>query len=269
MKLFFKYHNTRYKLSDTLCVKNDAFSLVEVLTALTILALVASSVIIVIDRSICSAADSQLQMQAFEVAHENMETLLCKTSVEQIRDSGVSDKYPGITWQTSVETFFEPITARMWLRGVCRADYTDSKNSRQTVELTNWLTGLTTMELLQIMWQQEEESINNQILKTIEQAANYASVDVKTVEQWLDNGLSTTEEGYFVKSNLELFKNAGGNPSQQDKDSQVQSKGDLQTLQKQQGWRDQKDPLTGLTYGELEKMDITEIMNVLQSQGKV
>jgi prepilin-type N-terminal cleavage/methylation domain-containing protein len=210
MKLFFKHHNITHNLHIALrtkqyvscSAKNNAFSLIEVLTALTILALVATSVIVVIDRSICSAADSQLQMQAFEVAHENMEALLCKTSVEQIRDSGISNKYPGISWQTVVETFFEPITARMWLRGVCRADYTDSKNRQQTVELTNWLTGLSTMELLQIMWQQEEESADNQLLKTIEQAANYAGVDVNSVEQWLDNGMATTEDGAFVKSNL-------------------------------------------------------------------
>ena len=60
-----------------------AFSLTEVLTALTILAIMSSSVFVVIDRCITSSTNSVLQMHAFEVARENMEALLTKDSVQE------------------------------------------------------------------------------------------------------------------------------------------------------------------------------------------
>jgi prepilin-type N-terminal cleavage/methylation domain-containing protein len=273
MKFHFKdISNTRpgvlhkgYKLCS---IKPKAFSLIEVLAALVILAFVASSVMIVIDRSLCAASDSELQMQAFETARENLELLLCKTTVELTSEYGISSKYPGIRWQTVVETFFEPITAMMWLRGVCRADYTNSKNQTQTVELSNWICGLSNMELLQVMWQQEANKTTDQLLNSIEQAAAYAAVDVNTIEQWLNNDLCVTEDGAFVKSNLDLYKQTDGNPSRQQKDAQVQSLSDLQSLQKQQNWRSQKDPRTGLTYGELEKMNIADILSAIGSKGQ-
>jgi len=92
-----------------------AFSLVEVVTALAILALISSSVLVVINRCVASTADLSLRMQAFEVARENMEKLLASTLVQEKIEYGESDKYPEITWHTVVETFYEPITARMWL----------------------------------------------------------------------------------------------------------------------------------------------------------
>ncbi|MFA5252310.1 MAG: type II secretion system protein, partial [Phycisphaerae bacterium] len=76
-----------------------AFSLVEVMTALIILALISSSVLVVINRCMASAADSSLRMQAFEVARDNMETLLSRDEVEETVEYGSSDKYPEIKWQ--------------------------------------------------------------------------------------------------------------------------------------------------------------------------
>jgi len=147
--------NTRYKIRDTL--HGRAFSLIEVVVALGILALISSSVLVVINRCVTSAADSAQRYQAFEVARDNMEALLSKNSVKEMAEFGSSDKYPGIQWQTVVETFYEPITARMWIQAICSAEYTDTAGNLQTIELTHWLTDLTKKQLLQIMEERKKE----------------------------------------------------------------------------------------------------------------
>ncbi len=129
----------------------SAFSLIETVTALIILAIISSSVFAVINRCMSSVADSALRMQAFEVSRKNMETLLVKDSVAEMVEYGSSDKYPEIQWQTTVETFYEPITERMWIQAVCSAEYTDTAGDVQAVELTHWLTDLTKKQLIQII----------------------------------------------------------------------------------------------------------------------
>jgi len=264
----------RSKTRDT---GKKAFSLVEVMMALAILALISSSVLVVIDRCIASAADSVLRMKAFEVARENMEQLLASASVKESVEYGISEKYPDIGWQTVVETFYEPITARMWIRGVCSSQYNDPNGQEQTVELTNWLTDLTKEQLLQIMKQDEDElgDLNAELIETMEDAAEYAGVDVETIEQWLQNGLLTTEDGSFIKGNLDLYMNSKGEPSAEEKNQQAKSIADLKNKKSkpgegssadQQAWQDEIDPKTGLTYGELEKKDFSEIWEIMQNQ---
>lgn len=133
------------------------FSLMEAMAALIILALVSSGVLVVINRCMASAANLAIRMQAFEVARENMETLLSMDSVEETVEFGSSDKYPEVRWQNTVEMFYEPITARMWVRAVCSAEYTDTEGEVQTVELTHWLTDLTKMQLIQMIKQMQRE----------------------------------------------------------------------------------------------------------------
>ena len=242
-----------------------AFSLAEVLTALMILALMSSSVLVVINRCITSSTNSVLQMHAFEVARENMETLLSEDSVKETIEYGTSDKYPEIEWTTVVETFYEPITSSMWLRGVCSAEYEDASKKKQTVELTHWLTGLTKEQLLQIMNQQGEELLAAQLLETIEEAADYANVDTQTIEKWIDNGMKTTEDGFFIKSNLDIYIQTDGNPSPEDKNRQIASRAELKG--QNSGQSDGNiDPKTGLPYEELEKMDISQIWDILKNQ---
>ena len=130
-----------------------AFSLVETVTALIILAITTSSVLVVINRCVSSTADSAIRRQAFEVARDNMETLLTSTSVSERVEAGTSDKYPQIQWQTTIEPFYEPVTKRMWVQAVCSAEYTDTAGELQTVELTHWLTDLTKEQLLEIIEQ--------------------------------------------------------------------------------------------------------------------
>ena len=123
----------RYQLS-----AKAAFSLVEVVVALVILAFISSSVLVVINRYMAAAADSVLRMQAFEVARTNMEKLLTADSATDSVEFGTSEMYPDIEWETVVETFYEPLTSRMWVQAVCSAEYTDSEGEVQEIELTHW-----------------------------------------------------------------------------------------------------------------------------------
>ena len=134
-----------------------AFSLVEVVTALFILAFICSTVLTIYNRCIISATDSTLKIHALEVARGNMEALLSRDSVQQMTEYGQSDKYPEIEWQTAVETFYEPLTSRMWVQAICSAQYIDSADQQQSVELTHWLTNLSKEDVLKILEQQEKE----------------------------------------------------------------------------------------------------------------
>lgn len=147
-----KPNTIRYALNT-----KKAFGLIETVAALAILALVSSSVLVVINRCMASATNSAMRMKAFEVARENMETLLAKNSVAEMVEYGNSDKYPEIQWQTTIETFYEPITARMWIQAICSAEYADTTNDTQSVEFTHWLTNLTKTQLLQIIEEKQKE----------------------------------------------------------------------------------------------------------------
>ena len=243
--------------------------------AVIILGLVCSSVLVVIDRCVDSAAKSVLRMQALEVARENMETLLASTSVKESIEYGLSEKYPDVGWQTVVETFYEPITSRMWIRGVCSAQYNDPNGQEQTIELTHWLTDLTKEQLLQLEKRDEDElgDMATELIETLEDAADYAGVDVETIEQWLQNGLLTTEDGSFIKDNLDIYMRSNGNPSAEEKNQQAKSLADLKNKRSQSedgsasdAWQDEIDPKTGLTYGELEQMDFSEVWELMQNQ---
>lgn len=258
--------------------REKAFTLGEVVAALAILALVSSSVLVVINRCLASAADSRLRLQALEVARENMEKLLSANSVKETVEYGESDKYPQIKWETVVETFYEPITARMWIRAVCSAEYNDTEGESQTVELTHWLTDLTKEQLLQIMKQQEkeDEQLAGELIETLEEAAEYAGVEPETIEQWIENGMLTTDDGFFVKRNLDIYKLSNGTPSPEDQQLQAKSIADLRARTSKQGesgeqkaggeqsWQNEIDPKTGLTYGELEEMEFSEIWELMK-----
>jgi type II secretory pathway pseudopilin PulG len=133
-----------------------AFSLVEAVTALIILGLVCSSVLVVINRCMVGAADSELRMRAFEVARENMEKLLVSESVGETSEYGESEKYPEIQWYTTVETFYEPLTSRIWFQAICSAQYTDTEGEEQTIELTHWLTEVSKAQLIQMIKEGQE-----------------------------------------------------------------------------------------------------------------
>ena len=195
------------------------FSLPEVVAAVIILGLVSSGILVVISRCMVSAADSAMRMRAFEVARENMEALLTSDSLKEMAEYGVSDKYPDIEWQTVVETFYEPLTSRMWIQAVCSAEYTDIDNEVQTVELTNWLTNVSKEDVRKILEEQQEEDelLAEQIIETEEEAAEYAGVDKETIRQWVENGMLKTKDGYYIKNQLDLYIDNDGNPSIEDR----------------------------------------------------
>ncbi len=206
------------------------FSLVEAVTALIILALFSSSVLVVISRSMASAADSAQRMQAFEVARENMEALLAKNSVEETTEYGNSDRYPEIQWETTVTTFYEPATSRIWAQAVCNAEYIDSEGEKQKVELTHWLTDISKEQLLEMLKNKLEQFTEEQVIESIEEAAEYAGVDVETIEKWIANGMRLVKDGkfkdFFIKSELDLYKRTGGNPSEEDRLAQAMRQGE-------------------------------------------
>jgi len=275
------------------------FSLIEATTALMILAFISTSVLVVINRCMASAADSTLRMQAFEVARENMEKLLTANSVKETAEFGTSNKYPEIRWQTVVESFYEPITQRVWVRGVCSTEYTDTAGETQTIELTHWLTDVSKQQLLELLkqHQKEEEQIATMVaamvINTTEEAAEYAGVEVETIEQWVDNGMLTTEDGSFVKNNIDVFKESNGNPPPEAKSQQVESVQELTEQARQKtletkptdetksdkpetstddDWLNDIDPVTGLTYEEVMQMDfweIWELITKLYNEGKL
>lgn len=55
--------------------------------------------------------------------------------------------------------------------------------------------------------EKERERLASQVFESIEEAAVYAGVDVETVEQWIDDGLVTLEDGTIPKKNLQSEPN--------------------------------------------------------------
>jgi prepilin-type N-terminal cleavage/methylation domain-containing protein len=257
------------------------FTLLEVMTALAILALVSSSVLLVVDRCLESTVDSVLRMEAFEVARENMEKVLASNSVEETVDYGTSDKYPDVSWETVIEAFSEPMSGTMWIRAVCSAEYVNSTGEEQTIELEHWITELTDQQANQLAGQPGsiEELTAEQVLATAQEAAEYAGVDVETVEKWVEDGLVTMKDGNFIKYNIDVYVRSDGKPTGAEKKQQVKSIEDLAAMLKSQEEggeettdkirdSDGKDPLTGLPDEQLDKMGVADVMKVLKDKKK-
>jgi len=153
----------RFRIKILSTLKNRrAFSLIEVSAALVILALVSSSVVVIVNRCIKSAIDSQMRIEAFELARENMEKLLAGDSVSETIESGFSEKNPDIRWQSVVETFYESNTSRMWIRAVCSSSFIDYEGQEQTVELTHWLTDVSKQQMLEIIEEKQRQKAQQQ-----------------------------------------------------------------------------------------------------------
>ncbi|MGE5296524.1 MAG: prepilin-type N-terminal cleavage/methylation domain-containing protein [Solirubrobacterales bacterium] len=246
------------------------FSLLEVLTALAILALASSSVLVVVDRCVTSAANSSLRMEAFALVRENLEQVLVRDSVEESVEYGTSDKYPDVSWQTVIEAFPDPVAGDMWVRVVCSAEYPDSQGETQKVELTHWIAKLTEQQAGALMDDEDLATLEaDQALATIEEAAEYAGVNTETIQQWIEEGLKTTEDDGFIKYNLDLFVEGQGSPTDESKAKQVESiQGlamTLRTMQKEMAEAaDAGTSTTGLTAEEIEKMDLGQILELIK-----
>lgn len=264
--------------------RSGGFSLAEVVAALLILGFFSSGMMVVINRCTAWAANSAIRMQAFEVARENMEELLSLDSVEETSEGGNSEKYPEIRWQTDVETFYEPVTARMWVRAVCSTQYDDADGEEQTIKLEHWLTNISKEQLLEITQRdkKDKEGLAGLVFETIEEAASYAGVDVEKIEEWIDKGLVPLDDGTIPKQNLDIFVDNAGNPPAEQIQSQIETQEELQQLQRDSStgqepttgddsWRNEIDPTTGMTHGEIEdnpEKFWQKVMEVLSKKNK-
>jgi len=137
--------------------KKPGFTLVEVAAALVILSMLISSALVVMSRITSGMIDLQSETQAFSIARQNLEKLLSATTVSDMTEYGVVETNPDMDWEIVVEPFYEPISNRMWIRGLSSASYTDSSGERKTIELTCWLTGLNAQQIRQILEQQKRQ----------------------------------------------------------------------------------------------------------------
>ena len=138
-----------------------AFTLIEVVTAMAILGIICAGVMTAVSKAVDSGAQTVMKLSAFEVARENMEKLLTEPSVGQKVEYGVSEKYPAINWETNVESFFEPITSRMWIQATCSATYLDDQGVEQSVELTHWITNVSKEQVAQLMKEEEKNRLED------------------------------------------------------------------------------------------------------------
>jgi hypothetical protein len=88
----------------------------------------------------------------------------------------------------------------------------------------------------------------------------------------------TTEDGSFVKANIDLYKQSGGKPTAEEISQQIQSTAERADIIKDTGEfsektaaeleasKNERDPTTGLTYGELEEMDFQEILELIKKK---
>ncbi|MCX5634098.1 MAG: type II secretion system protein [Phycisphaerae bacterium] len=135
-----------------------AFTLIEVTVALIVFGMIAATVLVVINKAIETVVLWQTKMQAFEITRENMEKILAQSSVTDFVEYGMSETNPDITWETTVSSFYEPLTDQMWMRAVCTAQFVDSEGEEQKIELTHWLTSLNQEQIRQILEQKQRES---------------------------------------------------------------------------------------------------------------
>jgi prepilin-type N-terminal cleavage/methylation domain-containing protein len=146
------FQNTQPK-----CKLVRGFTLIEVTVALIVFGMIVATVLVVINKAIETVILWQTKMQAFEITRENMEKILAQSSVTDFVEYGMSETNPDITWETTVSSFYEPLTSQMWIRAVCTAQFVDSEGEEQKIELTHWLTSLNQEQIRQILEQKQRE----------------------------------------------------------------------------------------------------------------
>lgn len=174
----------------------SAFTLVEVMAAIIILSMITSSVVVVMNRCISATIDSRKKMLAFELARENMETILSASSMTEKTEFGVSELDPEIEWDTVVEVTSVSGTSDYYLQAVCSARYTDTKGESQSIEFTYWLTKLTDKQMDMIRNRDKDELDH---LDRIEYNEFLLSLRKRILSYLAKVGFDTSEYKTFLK----------------------------------------------------------------------
>jgi len=194
------------------------FTLLEVLCSLGILSIICSSAMVIMSRNKDSSFNVTMRLRALEVARENIEQILVSQTIEEQTEYGVSEKYPAIEWESTIETFYAPLEGQTWARAISVARYKDMQDVDQEVELEHWLSRVTDAEMDTLG---QLEGADSQLYQTIEEAGQYAGVDELVLLEWVQNGMVQTDEGYFIQANLDLFLRTNGNPSPEELQQQA------------------------------------------------
>jgi len=184
------------------------------MTAAALLVFMGASVWIVLDRCMVSAADATQRVRAFEVARENMEKLIGTDTVSETTEYGASERFPDIRWQNTIEGFYDAQSTGMWVKAVCRAEYTDTAGETKAVELTHWLTALSPEQAQQLMERKDkqQQELAKHIIESEDLAAQYAGVNVETIREWVRNGMPASD-GAYMKPWLDLYLSTDGKPT--------------------------------------------------------
>jgi prepilin-type N-terminal cleavage/methylation domain-containing protein len=178
----------KWAFRKNLSVRRKAFTLIEVSVALVIFGMIAATVLVVVNRAMDTVVAWQTKMEAFEVARENMEKVLTQKSVTDIVEYGTSEKNPGINWETTVESFYEPISNRLWIRAVCSAGYIDGSGEEQKIEFTHWITGPDKEQIKQILEQKLREE---EYLQSLAEPSEEQTVDTQQPDEQLPDEQQT------------------------------------------------------------------------------
>jgi hypothetical protein len=170
-----------------------------VAVAIVVIGLIVGSAMSILDRLIGAMSDMRLRSAAFELARQNMETLLSRDNVEDMTDYGFSDIHPEIQWETAVEPFYEPISNAMWIRAVTSAGFNDSKGQYQNVEMEHWLTSLQPNVVRQILRQQKAEEEYLDLLEGTASGQTEAIIQETTQAYLAEAGLNVDEYSRFLE----------------------------------------------------------------------
>lgn len=175
------------------------FSLIEVTVAMIILAMIGVSVVTVMNWLIDGVIDTQVKTEAFELARENMEQILIAKSAKNTVEFGISETNPDMSWEKTIESFYEPVTNRMWMKAICSASYLDSGGEEQKVELIHWLNALSKKQAVQIISQQQKLAEYEDALAEDEfddEESDEEQSDEETEEQQDDEETENEEDEY-------------------------------------------------------------------------
>ncbi|MBU1261143.1 MAG: type II secretion system GspH family protein [Planctomycetes bacterium] len=204
----------KWDFRNNLSVHRRAFTLIEVSVALVILGMIAATVLVVVNRAMDTVVAWQTKMEAFEIARENMEKVLAQKSVTDLVEYGISEKNPDINWETTVESFYEPVSNRMWIRAVCSAGYIDDSGQEQKIEFTHWITGPNKKQVEQILQQRlrEEEYFQELAESSDEQTEDTQQPDEQLSDEQQTEQDQQAEQDYEAETWKSIEKIIGPPP---------------------------------------------------------